>query len=406
MAVDRKGAPQTLGSGIYEAVNPLDLPRIDRLALTSGSTDGIYVEPPGTPREFRGKNAAFLDDPDQVGLFSKDVGSWSYWYPPAYTASISNATLVGYRTILTSTKQFFTDEAYVEPSDFQHQLTQISTSDSFWNEGTGLRPTDREGYFRFDSSDRAQRHVEGNVIVLCAHEPFSYGSFLFRIVPKIKAALALGLSDAKCIAYADPKVFRDLLILCGISKKNILQHDINAVTRIDRAIVPSLRSPHGYLDPESFEFYAELRASFGVRPTGRKIYVSRLSYCEAGLSTRMMVNEGELIARLKDMGFDIIEPEKLSVREQIKAFSSASLVVGPSGSGFFNTIFCHPGTKLIDLQSEEDWIYCHTGMYSSMQLNYGIFVGKVDPADPRPVHRRWAVNIDALIARIRVFMAE
>jgi len=390
----------------YRAVNPIELPRIERLVLTSGDGDGIYVESPGTQRKFHGKGAAFVDDPDQVGLFPREVGSWPYWYPPVYTVGISNAALVGYRTILTPTKQFFTDEAYVESSDFQQQLTRLSTSDSFWNEGTGLRPTDRKRYFQFDRGDRIQRHVEGNVVVLCAHEPYSYGSFLFRIVPKVKAVRELGLSDAKCIVYADPTPFRDLLSLCGISKKSILQHDINAVTRIDRAIVPGLRTPHGYIDPESFEFYAELRALYGVRPTGRKIYVSRLSYSKGGWSTRIMLNESELIARLKAMSFDIIEPEKLSVREQIKTFSSASVVVGPSGSGFFNTIFCHPGTKLIDIQSEPDWIYCHTGMYSSMQLNYGIFVGKVDPADPRPVHRRWSVNIDALIARIRAFMAE
>lgn len=404
--MDRNDTPQTLESGIYQAVNPVDLPRIERLALTSGSADGIYVESPGTQREFRGTGAAFVDDPDEVGLFTGDVGGWPYWYPPVYAAGISDAALIGYRTILTPTKQFFTDEAYVESSDFQQQLTRISTSDAFWNEETGLRPTARRRYFRFDRGDRAQRHIEGNVVVLCSHEPYSYGSFLFRIVPKIKALRELGLSDAKCLVYADPAPFGELLSLCGKSKKSILLHDINAVTRIDRAIVPCLRTPHGYIDPESFEFYAELRASYGVHPTGRKIYVSRLSYSKDGLSTRVMVNEGQLIARLKAMSFDIIEPEKLSVRDQIKAFSSASMVVGPSGSGFFNTIFCHPGTKLIDIQSEPDWIYCHAGMYSSMQLNYGIFVGKVDPADPRPVHRRWAVNIDALIARIKAFMAE
>jgi len=40
----------------------------------------------------------------------------------------------------------------------------------------------------------------------------------------------------------------------------------------------------------------------------------------------------------------------------------------------YNTMFCHPGTKVIDIQSEDHWIYSYTGMYASLELNYGIFV--------------------------------
>ena len=65
-----------------------------------------------------------------------------------------------------------------------------------------------------------------------------------------------------------------------------------------------------------------------------------------------MLNEEELIARLRPLGFDIIEPQSLTATEQIAAFASADLVVGPSGSGMFNAVFCRPGAKLIDMKSE------------------------------------------------------
>jgi capsular polysaccharide biosynthesis protein len=246
----------------------------------------------------------------------------------------------------------------------------------------------------------------GLVVVLCSDEPLSYGSFLFRVVPKVKAVRDLGLMSLPCIAYAHQKPFMDLLNLCGIPEANILLHDIDAVTRIDRAVLPCIRNPYGYLDPESCDLFAELRASYGIRPTGRKIYISRLGLNKAGWSTRIMVNEGELIPRLETMGFDIVEPENLTVRDQIKTFSSASVVVGPSGSGLFNTMFCHPGTKVIDIQSEPQWIHSYTGMYASLQLPYGIFVGRADPADTKSFHRKWAVNIDALTARVRAFIAQ
>ena len=395
------------GSDVYEAINPIDLPRVDRAAVTSGAGEGVFVEADGRPREFQRYGAAFVDDPDQVGLFPQNIGATKYLYPPICTAAVNNATLVGYRTILTPNHQFFTDEAYVRPELFERQLNRISTSDPFANEQTGLRPTGDRRCFQFVPGDRVRRRVDGTVLVLCSDEPLSYGSFLFRVVPKIQSIRNLGLTATPCIVYAQQKPFMDLLNFCGVPAAKILLHEMNAVTHIDRAIIPSLRDPDAYLDPESFDLYAELRAAYGVPPTGRKIYVSRLGLNKSGRGqARIMVNEAELIAKLEGRGFEVVEPENLSVRDQIMTFSSASVVVGPSGSGLFNTMFCHPGTKVIDIQSEPQWIYSYTGMYASLKLEYGIFVGKADPADTKPIHRRFSVNIEALAARIRAFMAE
>jgi len=391
---------------VYEFTNPIDLPQIERSRLLEHGADGIILESKGSTREFTRYGATFVDDPDEVGLFPGQIGVAKYLYPPAYTAVVSDAVLVGYRTILTPNRRFFTDEAYADPSVFQIQLQRISKADAFANEATGLRRTDVERFFQFDPGQRPSRLVEGNVIVLCSDEPYSYGSFLFRVVPKVRAMRDLGLIGMPCIAYAIQKPFMDLLNFCGIPKETIQLHDVEAVTRIDRAIVPCLRDPHAYLDPESCEVYAELRARYGTPQCGRKLYISRFGLNRAGWSTRIMANEAELIARLQSMGFGIIEPQHLPVSEQIKLFSSASLIVGPSGSGLFNTMFCHPGTKVIDIQSEPQWIYSYTGMYASLQLNYGIFIGKADPGDTKEVHRRWTVNIDALIDRVQSFIAE
>ncbi len=396
-----------IDSDIYELVNPTDLPRIEPSDVISGTSNGICIQSTDTRREFDRYSAAFVDDPDNVGLFPGGIGPATYFYPPAYTAVIHDATLVGYRTILTGDRQFFTDQAYVWPEEIEHQLHRLSNPDPFSNEETRLRPTEREGRFRFDPGDRPLRQLEGPVAVLCSDEPFSYGSFLFRVVPKLMNLRQLGLSDLPCLVYTQARSFIDLLNLCGVASESIIPHDVRAVTRIDRAIIPGMRNPHAYLDPASLELYAELRSLYGTPHSRRRIYVSRLSLNKSGRgSSRIMTNESELIGRLKDMRFDIVEPENLSVRDQIMAFSSASIVVGPSGSGLFNTMFCHPETKVIDIQSEPQWIYSYTGMYASLGLDYGIFIGRPDPADTKPVHRQFTVNIEALIKRVRSFIAE
>jgi capsular polysaccharide biosynthesis protein len=390
----------------FEAVNPLELPRIDRDGLLSGAADGIYIEPAAGNREFE-RCTAFVDDPDEIGMFGPSIGGATYFYPPPFVAGFSNAQLTGYRTILTPAGRFFADQGYVWPDEFEQQLKRISGSEPFQNEETGLRPAGHDGRFYLERGGREERVIEGTAVFLGSDEPYSYGAFLFRVVPKAIALRALGLLDMPCIVYAAAQSFIDLLELCGIAPANIVQHNVRAIFRIERSIMVSMRNPHAYLDPESFEFYKELRARYGTPATGRKIYVSRSDLARTGRgSTRVMTNEGELIARLRSMNFDIIEPENLSVREQILAFSSASMVVGPAGSGMFNTMFCHPGTKVIDIQSEPQWIYSYTGMYSSLRMNYGIFIGRSDPADTNVVHRRFTVNIDALVSRIRRFALE
>jgi len=395
-----------LDQRIFTAVKPTDLPRLTRAELFDGESDGIHVSGADKVRTYHRYGATFVDDPDGVGLFSGGIGVSAYEYTPVFTAAVRNAVLCGYRTLLTTDGRFFSDEGYADVGLFENQLRRLSRPDEFSNEMTGLAPTAEHGRFRFNSNGRIRRHIEGTATVLCSDEPLSYGSFLFRVVPKIVGLRELDLLDMPCVAYAHQKPFMDLLNLCGIPAANIVLQDLRGLTSIERAIVPCMRAQHTYFDQESVALFKEIRTLYGEPQSTRRIYVSRRTLNSEGWSTRILANESELIAALSDAGFDIIEPERLPVREQIRTFSSASMVVGPSGSGLFNTVFCHPGTRIVDIQSEPQWIYSYTGMYSSLALNYGIFVGKSDPADHAPVHRRWTVNIDALMERVARFLRE
>lgn len=388
----------------YVPIKSLDLPRVPSDAVRDGPHQGVFMENGELTRRFLRSGAAFLDDPDDVGLFDgKDVGMAVYKSPPSHIICVNDALLIGYRTILTVDGGFFTDEAIVEPAECRARLERLARADDFSNEATGLTPTGIGERFTLNARARRLRHVAGTAVFIGSDEPLSYGSFLFRVLPKVRTMRANGLIGETCVAVAQQKPYRDLLILAGVPDATIVLHDINTITRVDRLLVPSLNNPHGYIDPESRRFFAELGRTGGATGLGRRIYVSRQKHNAAGWSTRVMVNEGELIARLEHMGFDIVEPERLDVKDQIATFAAADLVVGPSGSGMYNTLFCRPGTKVIDLQSERQWIYSYAAMYASLGLEYGIFVGKADPTDGNLVHRRWTVNIEALAARIHDF---
>jgi capsular polysaccharide biosynthesis protein len=389
---------------IYMYKNAIDLPKGDLAGLHSNLPTSVYLEPPGTKREFVCRPPAFLDDPDNVQLFptfSQDTIA----YPPAFVAMARNAQVIGYRSVLSEDGIFFNDDSLLDKESIDLFLAGIGTPDG-GNEESGLKREDKNGGFWLDSDGRDVQRIEGTAILLSSSEPSNYGSWLFRSLPKLHIINQLRLSEPRFLVWSELESFRDLLQLLGISKRQLIHHHPPNTYHVDQIIVPSIRNNQAFLDPESRSFFADLREKLGTQQQrGKRIYVSRLQQSKDG-STRCMRNESELVRRLYKVGFKIVQPEMLSVTEQIRAFSSAEMVVGPSGSGMFNVVFCHPGTKVIDIESEPHWIHAHRCLFSSCDLNYGIFVGKPVNKDFRQHHKPWSLNIDALLSRIAAFSTD
>ena len=53
-----------------------------------------------------------------------------------------------------------------------------------------------------------------------------------------------------------------------------------------------------------------------------------------------MINEEDIIDELKSKNFMIIDTKNMSIFEQIDIFSSAQIIIGPTGSALTNIIFC------------------------------------------------------------------
>lgn len=87
---------------------------------------------------------------------------------------------------------------------------------------------------------------------------------------------------------------------------------------------------------------------------------NRIIVSRGSSTTRRWLNENECKESLNTLGFELIDPSKLSLSEQVKAFSSAEIILGPHGAGLTNIMFCNPGTKVIEIRSQEQG-----GEYSS-----------------------------------------
>jgi len=75
-----------------------------------------------------------------------------------------------------------------------------------------------------------------------------------------------------------------------------------------------------------------------------KIYIRR-----EDANYRKIVNEADLIEKIRKQGFEIINPQHFEILEQMKIFSNAKQIISPHGSNLTNLIFCKKGTSIIEI---------------------------------------------------------
>ena len=78
----------------------------------------------------------------------------------------------------------------------------------------------------------------------------------------------------------------------------------------------------------------------------KKIFISRGNLKN---STRNFLNYREIEEISSLHGFEIIHPEKMSIKKQIKKFYTADVIVGKFGFGLHNSIFSKPETIIFCL---------------------------------------------------------
>jgi capsular polysaccharide biosynthesis protein len=79
-----------------------------------------------------------------------------------------------------------------------------------------------------------------------------------------------------------------------------------------------------------------------------RIYVQRVPTKEED-KRRTFVNERDVTDCMEMLGFKIVRMEELSVAEQIRLFSEASVIVSAHGAALAYTVFCHAGTKIVEI---------------------------------------------------------
>lgn len=160
-----------------------------------------------------------------------------------------------------------------------------------------------------------------------------------RIHPGIKALISVRNLGEKV-----PKYELDLLEAYGISNDDVYVLERPAKLQKLIAVTPMFHNTR-YASPEISTLWNRIRTGMGIsndsKKNRKKIFVGRAL-------SRGCTNAMEVEAAFRYYGFEVVRPERHSMKEQVEIFSSASVVAGFAGSGMFSTIFCDsPITKIV-----------------------------------------------------------
>ncbi len=128
-------------------------------------------------------------------------------------------------------------------------------------------------------------------------------------------------------------IYADKLIIPQHPYWEINQYQLDTVSNVDPDIVNILRN----------KFIQKLDNN-----NQRKLFIDR---SDSNFFHNQISNYDEIKELLIKNNFQIIKLTKLSFEEQIKHFQNADIIFSAHGAGLCNTIFCKPGTKLIEISN-------------------------------------------------------
>jgi hypothetical protein len=212
------------------------------------------------------------------------------------------------------------------------------------------------------------RKIQGTSAVLISPQSHNYYHWLFDVLPRIKFYKSVHEQiDYYCISSAVPKKFLDVLTLFGIPNERILLVNNNTKLHFDNLFIASLPGSEGRTPGWAVSYLRGVLLNGVITTTtSRKIYLKRSENAE-----RKVLNEAEVTVFLQEEGFEIVDPDMLSIAEQSALMQVASVVVGVHSAALANTLFAKEGTTVIEIFSPDYFrTDCYFTLARMLKLDY------------------------------------
>lgn len=308
--------------------------------------------------------------------------------PPALR-TFRNARIIGFSALLT--EDGAVHFSYVPRPANERQFAELNR----WGaQGFISEEIDGRAVVRF-AARRQPKRIRQHALFFPNIEFGNYGSFVFRQLPQMLYLAPMGI-QADCYIMAERNVWADeALDLLGFPRRPVYMVNQVSGEVFDQVTMCLMHDMDGFIRAETRSAARALvaRLGGGSGPSEpRKLFVSRDLQALARPEYRPLLNEDEIAALACSRGFEIVRPETLTLRNQIRTFGAASHIMGPAGSGMLNTIFAREGARVVDLDSISQ-VRQHARTYASSGHAYSFLFGGLAEEGDRPRHvRRWMVR--------------
>lgn len=207
----------------------------------------------------------------------------------------------------------------------------------------------------------AVRRVDQPCLVLSQCGWDIYGHWLLDILPKLPLLRRLPGDVPVLLPTGLAPWQLEHLELLGVGADRVITYDPGAeVVQLRRALCVSHPRQYYALNACANAAYEQILAALPAPPArGRRLYVSRRRLTSG---KQDLVNSAAIEEMLLQLGFEVVEPETMSARQQVQCFAAATLVVGEQGSGLHNTAFSPRGTRVLCLHSERAQFFAQAGL--------------------------------------------
>lgn len=235
---------------------------------------------------------------------------------------------------------------------------------------------------------------ERTVAVLALKDSNIYYHWMMDVLPTIHLLRQAGIKPYTFVINGKTAAAfqTETLSMLGISRKRIVRSHPELHLESPLLVIP--RCVGRFRSRWSIDFLRhELMTASGIKPAARKdrIYISR-----ERASKRKLLNEDDVMQVLGRRGFRKVHLEEMPLSEQVRLFASAEAVAGPHGAGLTNTVFCHPGTRVIEMFSPQLVHTCYPMISCLLGLRHYYLVGTgARPPEYHDVHdRRADIEVD------------
>lgn len=178
----------------------------------------------------------------------------------------------------------------------------------------------------------------------------NYGHWINENLPQLQAIeyyTEITGNDPILLVNSDPPPWLpELIEFMGYSEDDWVEWTDNAAT-VEKLVIPQLN----YIDSHEAnpnpvgKQWARRRALENLDESAVSMSASsRIFLSRQGAEHRKILNFDEISEVLKEYGFSIVRPEKLSVQEEIYLFSEADIIVGVAGSNIAGILFASDAT--------------------------------------------------------------